>query len=228
MSRQPTRLQGSRRDKLILQTIEKWGALNTDQTQLLFFSGIQYGQRKAQDRLLALYRSGKLNRKMVEGTYCYFLDNKGLLKHTVGVNWSRLWMEQNLPDWEKIHSWSYEQDYKILRCDSFVAIKNTITGKFRFMFVEMDRGTNAFDKVAKYNKLYKDEKYASWWWVKLTERFPAVQVVTIHPTRQKLIESEIERANECGLEFKIVMLDDIRGEVMSKCNSPTKVPVQTL
>ena len=229
MSRsQSTKLQGSRRASLILQTIEKWGALNTDQVQAMFFAVKEnnepfiYGLRKAQDILLTLHRAGKLQRKMVEGTYCYFLDKKGLLKHTVGVNWSRLWYEQNLAGWEKLHSWSYEQDYKVLRCDGFVAVKNNMTGTFRFMFLEMDRGTNAFDKVQKYNKLYIEEKYESWWWAKLTARFPPVQVVTLTPGRKDLIQSEIERANENGLEFKIVLLDDIRKEVMDRCCSPMK------
>jgi len=228
MSRiQSTKLRGSLRDSLILQTIEKWGVLNTDQIQAMFFAGIAYGQRKAQDRLLYLHRCGKLQRKMVAGTYCYYLDTKGLLKHRIGVNWSRMWTEQNLPSWEKLHSWSYEQDYKILRCDGFVAVKNNMTGTFRFSFLEMDRGTNAFDKVQKYNKLYIEEKYLSWWWVKLTARFPPIQVVTLTPARKSVIQSEIERGNEHNLEFKIVLLDDIRGEVMKRCCSPTKVQEQT-
>ena len=224
MSRtQSTKLRGSRRDSLILQTIEKWGALNTDQVQSLFFKEIAYGQRKSQDRLLYLHRSGKLQRKMVEGTYCYFLDKKGLLKHTIGVNWTRLWYEQKLANWEKLHSWNYEQDYKTLRCDGFAAVKNNMTGSFRFTFVEMDRGTNAFDKVLKYNKLFVEEKYLSWWWVKLTARFPPVQIVTLTQSRKNSVVSEIERANENGLEFKVVLLDDIRKEVMDRCCSPIKV-----
>jgi hypothetical protein len=204
-----------------LQTIEQWGVLNTDQVQALLFKDMAYGQRKAQDRLLYLHRTGKLQRKMVAGSYCYYLDPKGLLKHRIGVNWIRLWTEQRLPDWEKIHSWSYEQDYKTLRCDGFAAVKNKLTGTFRFSFIEMDRGTNAFDKVMKYNKLYIEEKYTSWWWVKLATRFPPVEVVTVTPTRKQSIQSEIERANEHGIEFKVVLLDDIRKEVMNRCLVPT-------
>ena len=134
-----------------------------------------YGQRKAQERLLKLHRSGKL------------------------------------------HSWSYEQDYKILRTDGFIAIKNTMSGKFRFMFLEMDRGTNAFNKVDLYNKLYEKEKYAHWWWVPLSERFPVVQIVTVSDSRKRLIQSEIDAKNSAGLEFKVRLLDDVRKEVMNRC-----------
>jgi hypothetical protein len=185
---------------------------------------MRYGQRKAQERLLDLYRKEKLKRKMTEGTYCYYLNTKGMLKHLLGVNWVRLWSQQQCASWETLQSWSYEQDYKILRADGFTSVKNTITGKFRFTFVEMDRGTNKFDKIELYNKLYEQEKYSHWWWVPLARGFPTVQIVTLTPTRKRFIQEQIGAGNKNGLEFKVKLLDDVRREVMEKCFSPTCRP----
>lgn len=212
---------GLHRDRRILRAIEEYSCLDTEQVQALFFKDMQYGRRKAQERLLKLHRAGKLNRgRSGESPYYYYIDKKpGMTKHLLATNWVRIWLPTTLPSWEKIHSWNYEQDYKVLRCDGFAAIKNTMTNKFRFMFIEMDRGTNAFDKVQKYNRLYKTDKYSNWWWVSLTERFPVIRVVTVHPDRKSLIQSEIEAQNHAGLEFNVKLLDDIRKEVMAKCYS---------
>lgn len=230
---QSTKLKGSRRDSDILRTIEAWGVMNTDQVEAMFFAEKEekkpflYGKRKTQEVLLRLYKTGKLQRKMVEGVYCYYLDPKGLLKHRIGVNWVRMWTPKRLSGWEKLHSWSYEQDYKILRCDGFIAIKNTVTGGFKFTFLELDRGTNTFDKVTKYNTLYDQEKYTGWWWVPLAKGFPTVQVVTVSPARKRFIEEQIEAGNKNKLEFKVQLLDDMRREVMERCCSPMCPPDKT-
>lgn len=207
------------RDKRILQAIEEYAALTTEQVQVLYFHNMQYGQRKAQERLLKMHRAGKINRsRFAESPYHYYVGERpGMIKHLLATNWTRIWLQNTLPSWERLHSWSYEQDYRVLRCDGFAAIKNSMTGKFRFVFVELDRGTNAFDKVIKYNKLYESDKFSHWWWVSLTERFPAILVVTVSETRKRLIESEIEGHNSAGLEFEVRLLDDLREEVMRRC-----------
>lgn len=209
--------KGLSRDKAILRAIEDYQALNTEQVKVMFFNDINYGQRKAQERLLKLHRAEKLQRKKIENVYTYWLDKQpGMIKHLIATNWVRIWVSKTLPSWEKLHSWNYEQDYKILRCDGFIAIKNAIKNSYRFMFLEMDRGTNAFDKVIKYNKLYESDKLNHWWWIRLTERFPPILVVTIDQQRKRLIQSEIEAQNYCGLEFQVKLLDEIKGEVMKR------------
>jgi hypothetical protein len=230
MLNQNLRQKGLNRDRRILLTIEEYQALDALQIQTMFFAKkedgkpFQQGQRKAQERLLALHRQGKLNRKKVNDIYAYYLDKQpGMIKHLIDTNWVRLWLKQTLSSWEKLQSWTYENDYKILRCDGFAAIKNNMTGKFRFLFIEMDRGTNDFDKIEKYNKLFESEKLNKAWWFDLTERFPPVQVVTLYPDRKKLIQRKIEAHNSNGLEFRIILLDEVRREVM-KClnfNGPT-------
>ena len=213
--------RGLHRDRKILQAIEEYSCLDTEQVQALFFQDMRYGQRKAQERLLKLHRTGKLNRGRYANhlTIIIMVKKPGMVKHLLATNWTRIWLQTTLPSWEKIHSWSYEQDYKILRADGFIAIKNAMSGKFRFLFLEMDRGTNAFDKAQKYSKLYESDKYSNRWWVPLTERFPSILVVTVSEGRKRLIRDEIQAQNHAGLEFNVKLLDDIRKEVMAKCYS---------
>jgi len=213
------RQKGLKRDKLILQTIEEWGALDAQQVQAMYFN-MEYGQRKAQEVLLRLYRRGKLNRGRGEDCFYYYVTDKapGMIKHLIATNWVRLWHLKKIASWERLHSWSYEQDYKILRCDGFASIKNNMTGKFRFAFIEMDRNTNAFDKIEKYNKLFdQQDKLSGRWWFALTDTFPAVVIVTVHPNRKNLIAGQVEASNKNNLNFIVKYLDDIKGEVIKGC-----------
>ncbi|HWP98696.1 MAG TPA: hypothetical protein VN426_17770 [Syntrophomonadaceae bacterium] len=212
------------RDRRIIETVDQYKALDRNQIECLIFpvtpsNPITQGKRKSQEVMLRLFNNKKLNRCRVgESDYIYYLGDKpGMIKHLVDLNWIRMWLPFTLPSWEIMHSWSYEQDYKILRGDGFAAIKNGMTGKFRFVFIEMDRGTNAFDKAAKYNKLNESSGYSRWWWVPLTERFPPILVVTVSEARKRLALAEIEDHNSSGLEFEVKMLDEIREEVMKKC-----------
>lgn len=210
---------GLHRDRKILQAIDDYRALNTDQVHVLLFNNMVYGQRKAQERLLKLTRQGKLNRSRAgEDPYNYYAgEQPGMIKHLVAVNWVRIWMQQTLSSWETLHSWSYEQDYKILRCDAFTAVKNTATGKYRFLFIEVDRGTNKFNKAELYNKLFTKNSYTSWWWVALTARFPPVLIVTVSEHRKRIVQSEIGAHNSAGLEFQVKLLDELKEEVMKRC-----------
>ena len=137
-----------------------------------------------------------------------------MIKHLLAVNWVRIWAKHCIPAWESLHSWNYELDYKILRCDGFMAFKNNMTGSFRFMFLELDRGTNEFDKVIKYNKLYESDKYINDWWVKLTDHFPPILIVTVDDNRKKAIQGIVEGQNINGLEFRVKLLDEIKREVI--------------
>lgn len=218
------RQRGSRRDDTILLTIEERGALDADQVRALLFRHMAYGQRKAQERLLTLHRREKLTRhRSAAGTYIYTLqgDDRRQLDHLVGVNWVRIWFELcGCRSWETLHSFEYERDYKVLRHDGFAAVKNGATGKYRFCFIEVDRGTNAFNKIQLYNKLYASEGYAGRWWLKLSDRFPPVLIATTSVARVKVIQKAIQEHNAAGLEFQVRLIDEIREEVMGKCLRP--------
>lgn len=209
------RQKGFYRDKLIVETIADYTVLDTAQVYSLFFQRIKHGKRKAQERLLKLYRNGKVLRtKTAYSPYYYYLDEKpGMIEHRLAVNWVRIWLQQRLKSWEKMYYWGYEQDYKILRADGFVAIKNTVTGKFSFYFIELDRCTNEFDKVEKYNRLFSEHKYIGQWWADLTDVFPPVLIVTTTHKRASLIESKINEQNTEGLRFSVLLLDQIKSEV---------------
>jgi len=211
------RQKGCSRDKAILQAVEEYRALNTDQIYSIFFSSLPTGQRKAQERLTRLHRMAKIQRTRFGDTYTYYHGEKsGLLAHLLGLNWVRIWIEKKCRSWEQVQSFTYEQDYGILRTDSFVAVKNKVAQTFKFYFVEMDRGTNEFDKVRKYCQLFKKGDYSSWWWVKLTDRFPPVLIVTTAPRRAETINRLIEIENVEGLEFRLLLLDEIKREVMNR------------
>ncbi|ACV64433.1 hypothetical protein Dtox_3725 [Desulfofarcimen acetoxidans DSM 771] len=208
-----TRQKGYYRDKAILEAIESRKALDTDQITALLFKDLAAGRRKAQERLFKLYKSGRVKRCRVALTepYCYFTGKKnGRLEHLLALNWVYVWFMAGLKAWEQIHCFSYEANYKLLQADAFAGIRNTVTGKFKFNFVELDRSQNDFDKVRKYNRLYQDEGYAGRWWAKLTDRFPTILVTTTSTKRAVHIRQRIENENTAGLEFKLMLLSDIK------------------
>lgn len=204
--------KGYSRDSSIISDIEECGILDTEQIRLLRFKGLKYGRRIAQKRLLSLHKRGRISRTRLSigHPYYYYIGKQGRqVDHRLGVNWIRVWMTTKLETWERLHSFDYEADYGILRADGFAAVKNKMSGAFKFYFVEFDNAAsgNAFDKVGKYNKLY--EKQPAVWWKDLTGRFPAVIIVTTSTARAEVIREKIKRENANGLEFKVYSLDRI-------------------
>lgn len=212
------REKGYHRDNAILHAVESRRSLDTDQVRAIIFPGMAYGRRKAQERLLKLYKRHRLDRDRVGEVYAYYRDSRpGALAHLIGVNWVRLWLELKMKSWEALHSFQYEVDFGILRADALATVKNTVTRKYRFWLIEMDRGTNSFDKVEKYCKLFETGGYSGHWWVDLTERFPPILVATTTPGRAEAIRELRRKQNSTGLEFKVVLLEQIKKEVLEKC-----------
>lgn len=210
-------LKGYQRDKEVLRGIEDWKAMNSQQAGLMFFP-IKCYQRKAQQRLLKLFKSGLVKRCIGDDGYLYYLDKKpGQEKHLEALNWVRVWLNKKRKTWERVHYFQYEQKYGILQCDAFVAIKNTWEGQERyyFDFIELDRThSNAFDKVVKYNKLFEEQnKYCSErWWFKLAKEFPTILIVTTTKQRKEKILQHIKEENVNNLKFDVRLLDDIKKE----------------
>jgi len=191
--------------------VEKLGALSTEQVSLLFFGGIKNSVRMAQKRLQRLYEQKKLRRvrESVNRPYYYYTGTRpGQIEHLVSLNWVYIWMQCRSMGWGRMHCFSREPDYKILRPDAFAGIRDK-NGRFYFAFVEMDlaESGNHFDKVAKYNQLYASEKYAGWWWVPLATGFPPVIIVTTG--RKERIQKHVNRENPHGLEFRVYTLEEI-------------------
>jgi len=217
------RQKGFLRNNEIIKAVNDRGVLDTDQITSLFFSQLPSGRRIAQRRLKSLFDNRKLKRarESVELPYYYFTGEKpGQPEHKLSLNWIYLWYTLRLKSWEELYCFQYEQDYGILRSDALAGIKNTVTGKISFSFVEMDiaKSGNSFDKVAKYNLLYESDRYLSAWWVKYASGFPSVLVVTTNSKRLKAIQRKIDRDNKNGLEFKVYLLDQIKGECLSEDN----------
>lgn len=213
-------LKGYRRDKQIIELLEARRALDTEQIRVLLFP-FRYGRAKAQQRLKKLYDRQRVNRwrPAPESPYIYFLGEKhGRIEHLVALNWVYCWMLKRLKTWESLYRWDYEQDYGILRCDAFAAVKNNVTGQVKFCFVELDRSKNIFDKVKKYCDLYVSGKYLGHWWVEMADRFPPVLIVTTSPGRAKIIRECISHENTAGLEFTVKLVKNVKEECCRENN----------
>lgn len=222
------REKGYRRDKEILFAVEEYRVLDTEQVWMKFFKDIPTGKRKAQERLLKLYQAGKLRRARTdEGLFAYFHHKQKLQAHTIGINWARIWLNASCRPWESPQSFAYEQRYPTIRPDGFEAVRNSVTGSFKFWFVEFDNATNPFDKVKKYNQLYESKGYADKWWAKLAARFPPVLVVTTSPGRMANILTKVEQENTAGIEFQVRLLEDIKKEVMSNAMASSPPTIAT-
>ena len=202
--------------------------LETEQIRLLLFrhgfKNVESGRRKTQERLLALYRREKVHRwaadaPLTKPAYIYSLEaKKGRDAHRLDVNWVRLWFTLPARRWRyhKVYNFHYEQDFGFLRADGLVGLNNYVTKKNLFFFVEMDRSPrNVFDKVPKYTRLMEEKGYGDRWWVRLTDSFPDVLVVTTSEARKKEIELVIQEQNKAGLVFEVRLLDDIKREVLT-------------
>ncbi|AEG58994.1 hypothetical protein Desru_0710 [Desulforamulus ruminis DSM 2154] len=144
--------------------------------------------------------------------YCYFTGQRyGQLEHLLDLNWVYVWLINKLKSWEQMHCFQYELPLKILQPDALCGIWNTITKRMKFYFLEMDRSKNHFDKVEKYNRWYEADGYIGQWWLDQTDRFPVILVVTLTTRRKEKIMEKIAKENTNGLEFKVMLLSEIKG-----------------
>lgn len=207
--------RGFLRDSAVLSTLEQWGVMSASQIQTLHFTGFKshdVAKRKTEDRLQKLATRGKLIRWRGEKEYRYSVEERpAQAEHKILVNWVRIWLVRQLKSWERLHCFAYEQDYGVLRCDAFAAVKNAVTKQFnRLYFVELDRtSSNKWDKVQKYNKLFEQINSGKFtpWWISLTEKFPTVLCVTAD--RKEKILRHVQEENKNGLLFEVKLLDEV-------------------
>ncbi len=211
-------LQGSQRDRLIVDTVAMCGALDTDQITLLFFRDIKSGRRKAQERLLKMTQRGLLARQRLFAgeTYAYYAGKQsGRPDHLIATNWAYIWLLKRLKSGERPIRWEREQDYGILQCDGFFGWENRFAKCHEFAFVEMDLSDNPFDKVVRYNQLFARKAFGGKWWAALAHRFPEIVCVTYSESRKQLIDDCIRTQNTSNLRFSVRLLDDIKREALS-------------
>lgn len=195
--------RGLRRDREIQRALSQseYGCLDIFQLAELFFPSL----KMAQKRMTRLYKAKKVGRfrENLGQPYIYYLDKRPeQYEHRLGMNWIRLWLVKTLPAWEEVCSFDYEINYGPLRPDGLMGVKNAVTGKCRFVFIEYDRGFNKFDKVTKYERWFDSGGYLGQWWAELVDRFPQVLVVSEKPPK---VSSK--------LNFKVIYYDDILKEV---------------
>jgi len=212
----------SHRDKALFRLLESQGALDTDQIQhLLFGDNVPHTARR---RLKKLYDTKKIKRDRfsINEPYFYYLDKKpGQVEHVLGVSWVYVWIMSTLTNMEKIHCFDREvKDYKIIRPDAFVGVKNLWKDSISFYFVELDIDESGHDfgiKAGRYNELYKSEGYLKQWWVPLAKRFPPIIVVTTG--RVKKLQEKIDKENVHNLEFRVYSLNQVREECLNGASS---------
>ena len=205
--------KGYRRVREILAAVEKCGVLDAEQIEFLIYRGIKSGKRQAQRKLKKLYEDKRLkrDRPLIDEPYHYYINKMSQVSHRLAVNWIYLYMQASLKNWEQLHSFEYEQDFKVLRSDALASVLNKVTNKYLFYFIEADLATNPFHKVRLYNDLYASDKYAGAWWVRLADRFPVILIGTTTKARKENIEQTVERDNIHGLEFRVYTLDYLKG-----------------
>ena len=219
----------SHRDKELFRLLETHGALNTDQIKLLLFPDnvlriVQRRLKKLTDR-----KAIKRARISLDEPNYYYTDSKpGQLEHVLGVSWIYVWITSTLNSMERLHSFNREvKDYKLVRPDAFVGIKNLWKDSLTFLFVELDIDESGNDfgvKVRRYNDLYASESYIKMWWVPLSKRFPPIIVVTTG--RVKKLNEKIQKENVHNLEFKVYSLDYVKEECLNGRSSSSSVRIR--
>lgn len=214
------RMKGYYRDKKIIDYIENYRCLNSEQIEFLLFKGMKSGKRKCQQRLKKLYDQKKVKRwrYSLEESYAYYIELKSKveqMEHLINLNWIIVWFENNLNSWEKIYHLKYEINFEILRCDCFIIIKNIFSNEYKMYFIEMDiaKSNNRFDKIKKYNELYGKINFYNLWWRNLTDRFPGILIVSTNSKKIKKIKEDVKSYNDNDLEFIVKDLDQIKLEV---------------
>ena len=205
--------KGSERDKAILRSIERMGALTTKQIAALHFD-IESGYDKANQRLKKLYDDKQIKRCKTNNSYCYYQGQRsGRLEHLLSLNWVLIHTLKQLRSWQTLYRWEYEKDYKFLRADAFLGLSNSFSKTVNYSFIELDRSNNTFDKIEKYNRLFESNVWESENWVKTADKFPEILCVCEDRSRCRLILDLIEKENENDLVFKVYYLDDLIREV---------------
>lgn len=196
------------RDNTILETIERFGVLDTKQIAALITPHLKYGYKVVQRRMLALYKAGRVRRYAPAKNlpYVYYIDRKPKqIEHKIAVIWGYIYVARHLlRKYEHIAGIKFEDDYGVLRADGFLTVRNDFTGKLRFYFVEADLSNNPFDKVQKYNTLYQNGCYITKDWYAEASRFPAILVLT---HRVGAVQRKAEVENRNNLEFIVFSLD---------------------
>lgn len=110
--------KGYRRDRAVIETLQDWGTMDTEQLRILFY----HSARVAQRRLKILTAKGKIKRfhEVIGLPYIYSLSKPDNVRLT--LNWLRIWLVKRLKSWEVIETFDYETNTCIIKN----TVQNTI------------------------------------------------------------------------------------------------------
>ena len=210
--------KGSQRDRVILDTIDLCGAMDTEQITELFFK-FPTGKRKCQARMKSLVdrKLVKKTRLSLDTSTIYYKGKfPSLLQHTLALSWVYVWMMRR--QGESLLTWELEKLKEfggILQADALCSTMILMTKEIRWYMIELDRGSiqrNTFDKADKYIALYNREGVAGSPMLKRLNnplRFPKVIIVTDNVRRGQKIREIVANANT-RLKFEVHLLSAIK------------------
>lgn len=216
---------GFQRAREIKESVNQFGALVIEQLCVMHFKGMASGIDKARERMWSITKKSNLISKEkldTSGRLYYFpigqkpQHNSAI--HVINRNWGFLSMIQGKKEYEKVVDLDTEYDLGVLVADGFMGLLNTFTGVTDYWFVESDRAgsKNKFEKVKKYTEYYKSGKYKLEPWATKAKRFPGVLIVTDAASKAVRILELIEKQNTEGIRFKVITVEEIKEQIMSK------------
>jgi len=235
-----TRQKGYYRDKCIIEAIEEFEVLTTEQIYYLIFTNIKFGIVKCRERLRILKEKSKINSIRVDINECnyYFINNKyknnRFIVHDINRNWGYIY---------NLYLYKQKEYYKFVdikneyvfkcgqRADGIIGFRNYVTNEHRYVIIESDRvdSRNKFNKIREYVDIYREGRYKNEFWYKKVNRFPHVLIVCdSEKKKSKVLEIEkrdnikfvgidesIGKEVKLSLKFIVITVDEIKKEVIN-------------
>jgi len=137
------------------------------------------------------------------------------IEHRIGVNWVYTFLQ--LDQSSEIHSFRQEpREYEpIVEPDAFVVVK--YANKLKYYFIEFHRqeSGNDFDKIPKYDALFKkifdDKKEGkkSFWWINPFEEQTFSIIVVTTGTREQILD-HVHNEKVYGYKIEVMTLDSLK------------------
>lgn len=188
------------RDEKILATVEQFGCVGASQIARMFFTTHKYSEDKARKRLRSLATRNVLQcSKGMSNTY-YIGNAIKQSRHNLARLEAYLKLMEQKKDYEEIKIY-FEVPICEARADLLVSIANKFTHSKSYVIIEIDLGTNPFDKAELYNKIFDGDEWTTLWWARgEVARFPKIIVYT---TRTDVVKECIREQNRNGLRWEV-------------------------
>lgn len=213
-----TKRKGYYRDNEVKRSIEKFEILSTEQIYVLHFSNIkciEYGLNKTRERMRKM-RGVKKRRLDFRLPTFYYMEGKSKMNnaiHDVNRNWGFIYLIKLHQDKYKFDGLRIEYVIGNVRSDGFLRLCRYIDDKdvvYYFVESDMSGSKNKFDKIGKYNELFRSKGYINEDWVRDVKHFPHVLIVIDGEGKRREIEDKIKKENIEGLEFIVLSVDEIK------------------